>query len=745
MWPHEIDLSPRGCRHSATCDARTLMTDRFRRSTVGLAALAVVAVAMVGVNPLTAPNSAVSPVRAVAPDRSASAAPDATGYSLAYLPWLGDGEAVESEASVSVTAVAQLGGTFWDAAIDGDVVVAGTGLRVSTFRWSREDGLTLLGRSEILDDNVFGLQLIGDRVYAAAGTSGLVIVDVRDLNNPHVVSRTPLRASAIDVAVDAGYAYIAAADGLRIVDVSLATNPRVVGGRSGPGTARRVVVASNTAYVLEETGGHLWAVDVSNPVEPKPGASFEEVATDLTMSRGLLYVVGWDGLAVFDIADPDAPRELGRDAGAGGFALAVRDGVAFVGSYDVLAAYDVADPTSISPVGEIALSEPFPPSMLVAGPDMLVMPIPGPYIEPGLWTTYDVGRRLLVFDTTVPANLSEAGRSEYIPTFIGQCGSAGRYAACVGYGGIDLLDLASPEHSEAIGRLDIDSNIYAAPVVAEDHAFVLAYDWSADRPFRRRLVVIDLADPKHLREVASLALPALDDVYGQLELDGHRLFVSGSDGLRRIDVSVPARPIDRGLAIRLADAWAFEVVHRYAFVVDRQRLRVVELAEDGEGAVVAELALHKRDEASGGRLVSDRAHLFVPSRLGGLNVIDVSAPRSPRIVGHVADQPTTGETMCCETAAFLFDGLLVTTGNGLTVFDVADPSEPAVVGAYHAPRALIRAQRRAFVIGAALQGAHVYASFGAEEAVLGIFALEIRRTSTVRRYGSREAEHVEAR
>jgi len=202
--------------------------------------------------------------------------------------------------------------------------------------------------------HVRDLALDGDHAYLAAGSSGLVIVNVSDRENPQYVDSYNTADFAWDVVVDRDYAYVAddengvvvvnitdkddltlegqydagsraegvalsgdrlfvahGTKGLVILDVSDRKNPTELGRYDTPDHARRVAVVGDHAYVADEDTG-LVIVNVSDPVNP---TEMSRLATggsawDVTVSGDHAYVVDLDYLVIIDIRDKENPEKL---------------------------------------------------------------------------------------------------------------------------------------------------------------------------------------------------------------------------------------------------------------------------------------------------------------------------------------------------------------------------------------------------------------------------------------------------
>jgi hypothetical protein len=111
------------------------------------------------------------------------------------------------------------------------------------------------------------------RVGLVAREDGLAVVDLRSPAFPREVGSVKL-AEAWAVEVRGSKAYVAAGkDGLAVVDIERPERPRLLG-KTGKGDARRLALAGFHAYVLDATGANALAVvDVSDPAAPKEVAS----------------------------------------------------------------------------------------------------------------------------------------------------------------------------------------------------------------------------------------------------------------------------------------------------------------------------------------------------------------------------------------------------------------------------------------------------------------------------------------
>jgi len=165
-------------------------------------------------------------------------------------------------------------------------------------------------------DDLRGLALAGDVVYAAAG-SNVWRVDVSDREEPVAMGHFNSVGAMEQVSGPTGQGRVAVADtdyGLRLVDFADPAPPQAVGLYVCPDSAKRVRVAGDVAFVGDNSGG-IWAVDVSDAARPgRIGyLDLESVSvTDMDLQAPYLYVAGYGGgLRILDVADPTQPEEVG--------------------------------------------------------------------------------------------------------------------------------------------------------------------------------------------------------------------------------------------------------------------------------------------------------------------------------------------------------------------------------------------------------------------------------------------------
>lgn len=164
--------------------------------------------------------------------------------------------------------------------------------------------------------------------YAYVLTYGnLRVVDISNPATPVMIGSCKMpTAGAVAVAVQGDYAYIGARGaGLRIVDISNPASPVEIGFYDTPGSALAIAVQGNYVYVADQTALRIF--DVSNPANLTEVGSYEalEGASDVAVEGNYVYVATSSGLFVFWFAPP----ATGFISSAGGNLASSEDNVTY--------------------------------------------------------------------------------------------------------------------------------------------------------------------------------------------------------------------------------------------------------------------------------------------------------------------------------------------------------------------------------------------------------------------------------
>jgi hypothetical protein len=236
-----------------------------------------------------------------------------------------------------------------------------------------------------LDDQIGGdVALSGTYAVVAAGDAGVRVLDARvpaDVVEIGRLDGTAWYASRVELSWPLALVAAGWQGGMRVLDMSDPRRPRERGAyipeshepdgwtqlrfSAMAAAGSYAVVAVSRSNRSADLGGRIDVVSLVEPDIPAAVASLEieiptggahRVLADVAASAGRAYVLGPDWLAVIDLTDPSAPRQLGAIA-AGGTMQDVRvaGDHAFVASSDGLRAFDVSEPSAIRLVTTVPL------------------------------------------------------------------------------------------------------------------------------------------------------------------------------------------------------------------------------------------------------------------------------------------------------------------------------------------------------------------------------------------------------
>jgi len=193
-----------------------------------------------------------------------------------------------------------------------------------------------------------GVVIRGNYAYVADWDVGLQIIDLSDLDSPHIEGSCATPGQGFRVAVAGNYAYLTDRyAGLQVINISDPANPFITGALPISGECRGVVVAGNYVY----TNNPFTVVDVSDPSNPVAVGSCSSTGLldGMTISGNYAYAASWSGgLEIFNIGNPFAPSRIGS-ANTPYYAwdVAVSGTTAYVAASEGgLFAFDVSDPNN---------------------------------------------------------------------------------------------------------------------------------------------------------------------------------------------------------------------------------------------------------------------------------------------------------------------------------------------------------------------------------------------------------------
>jgi hypothetical protein len=213
---------------------------------------------------------------------------------------------------------------------------------------------------------------------------------------------------------------------------------------------------------------------------------------------------------------------------------------------------------------------------------------------------------------------------------------------------------------------------------------------------QRRLVVVDVADPRRPAALGHAAAPGPDEFWNQepwggwginsVAVAGKHAYVvynitAGGDkrALVVFDVADPAAPAivgsyDSAWGLR-AHPLSVAVSGKHAYLYSTAGLEVIDISRPKAPKHAGSWTTHGGTSwtgRSGNHVAVAGNYAYVADRQAGLRVIDVSSPSAPKEVGSFVK--ASGRTVAVAKQRALV------LGNGLQVIDVSDPKQPKVIG-----------------------------------------------------------------
>lgn len=213
-----------------------------------------------------------------------------------------------------------LADTDTDTLVDGWEVTYGFNPNSSTGGLAASSSLGAFG----ISGGSKNVSVVGNYAYVAAGSAGLVIVNISSPESP-VLAGSYTAKTANDVTVSNGYAYVASGgntdrtNGLLVLNVSNPALPTRSGFLKTAGTARGVAVQGSYAY-LADGSNELVVINVSNPASPSQAGKVSGTIrnfADVFVSGSSAYVAMNEDVKRFNVSNPASPAL--NSAASGGF------------------------------------------------------------------------------------------------------------------------------------------------------------------------------------------------------------------------------------------------------------------------------------------------------------------------------------------------------------------------------------------------------------------------------------------
>jgi len=447
---------------------------------------------------------------------------------------------------------------------------------------------------------------------------------------------------------------------------------------------RSEAVAYRSPYLYLGVGPRLVVLDASDPTAPiQVGASplLAHLVTGLELEGDVAHVLlDLDAgghttmVCTLGLANPTAPALLGCLALEGPvWAIAVEGPVLYAAGNAGLAVVDVSDPATPVRLTSVALSD--GAVAVVAGGDRVFVGVPVAAYRLRDGSSYQ-GPGYRVFDVSDPGSPRDLGilneALENGRRSIDRLAIRGSIAYALDHGGLSVYDVSDPLDTALVGRIDLGT---LSGLSSSRLAVGIDRVWVVNPPADASIVVVDVADPSAPTVRASLisptpfyrrngAVPVGDRLVLARQLGGYSLLDTSDPAVP--DLSVPFAPFGyvTGTAL-LGD--------RLLVALPERGLGVVDVADAAAPVVLALAGVDATRVVvrDGYAYTVAPGTLAVPARLDVYDLADLDRPVLARTLAPAAS---------ASTLALDGDRLYV-GGTALEVYDVAEPSAPALLGA----------------------------------------------------------------
>ncbi len=572
--------------------------------------------------------------------------------------------------------------------------------------------------STLFHDKFYSVVTVGDYVYCG-GLYGLQIFSIADSANPVLVKNCDIPYIG-KIVVDGTNAFVMKSAGgynvpdLRIYDLSEPLNPDLLGNYdSHHGSLGDIEIYDNIAFIPSEVPDPYFphsiteVIDVSDPSNPVLVDSLvaQLKVTDIYAKNGLLFILShefdfWYIICdIYELTNPAHPHRVSSLDFPPGNPLR---GVSSSGNYAYIITVDGIHIYNIS-----------------EGFDLEGVYIPEYYtdriiIDDQIAYLYGDSRRICILDLSDPVNPVSMGILYSSHNFMDLCVagdtsfSLSRFSSNPYAARLDVIDFSDPYDPDIIGYYYPPGRVYDVQLY-DDYAYI-ANGVSG-------LQVIDISDPQN-PQIGNRYDTVREDI--DIFIDGHYAYiVNDYIGLKIFDLTNPADPVQIGMynnmdemnyifadstfayiiayqstapahlyvsILDISDSsepfevnsihnlyWPryIHVVGNYAYISCRYSMEIFDVSDPYS---IRHLGSHQYLDRSY-HLFVEPPYAYVASSPHGLEIIDVSDPENPYLVGS-----------CDSLSAYhvsVRDGYAYLSGNNrLQLIDISNPAAPAVISVY---------------------------------------------------------------
>jgi len=460
------------------------------------------------------------------------------------------------------------------------------------------------------------------------------------------------------------------------------------------GDTYALAVSGDHVYLGE--GTHLAVLDVSDPGNPTMvGVSpvLSDIVRGVAASGYYAYTVSWDGcLSVIDVHNPRRPSIVGtawvegRDAL---WAVAVSDHYAYIAAgLAGMIVMDISDPKNVEEVtrcnsgssGEQCDRLGETIDVFVQGHYAYVAARGIPGWDAGLSIVDISNPRSPAKVGAYQTPMPQDGLSTWRTVFV-----SGHYAYVGDYSGMRIVDTSDPSVPKEVGSYQTFGGVDDL-FVSDQYAYLASGS----------LQIVDVSNPSN----PLLISWALQDWLWYVSVYNQKAYVIDDRlaGFHIVDVSNPANPVKLGAYQAIGELENVFVSGEHAYLHGSIRdtgnngLWIVDVTDSNNPALASNLQVGFVEDV----IVSDE-RAYVVSSGEGLVIVDVSDPSQPR---HLALSEISGQKIAISEKYVYLAGS--GGGSGLRIVDISNPQNPLEVGAYETPgwlEGIFVAGQYAYIVG----------------------------------------------
>jgi hypothetical protein len=517
----------------------------------------------------------------------------------------------------------------------------------------------------------------GNYAYAAAGLSGLHVIDIANPAVPTLVASAKTTNAANSIALSGGHAYMAVGNGLEVIDISDPLNPVRIGGINAGGPRTAIAIAGSRAF-LAGSSPSLQVIDVADAANPAVVGTYNTNYTvqDVAVSGNHVFLLNRTVLDVIDVGEPTDPQRVGGFSWnvegdyksvtvSGGFAYVTRQYDRWNwhypprwGGLTVLNISDPANPTWVRSWNNTADSL----GVVLSGTRAFLANAPSEH------NPEDCGLEILSLagsDTISQiAHYSTCANSKAVAV-----GDNRAYVAdsAGGFATLDVSDAANPR------RVKVEKAIVSHVVTLSNHVYTLSSTASLEPSGWRTFGTLSITDVSNPTNPVPKAYHGVAGEPTALAVFGNHAFVGVyANGLHITDIANPAAPVIVGTYSNQARIADVAVAGDYAYLVNQGGTNLgLEVLDISNRASPIRVGGYNTWYLYGVAVSGD--YVFMVNS-GQFVVLDVSIPSSPVLVSETGEGGSA--VVVSGTHAF------VSGYPGVHVFDISNPTAPVRVGTY---------------------------------------------------------------